>query len=218
MKRHFKYFILTTLAATFISCGTGEQNKTTGNHTNVIQLVDTLSPDTVVAAKPDLNRQYKDTIILTQTFEEEDLEANDYLKEKLKPIRENFKSINSIKEWTGVDKRKLEKIPNNGVAEYYYLNKNIEKIIVHYPTYSSSDITEYYLLNRQLSFVLEKSINTTGDSHSEIITAKSYFINNKLLHQINNQDCGSPFTDEYLLGEQKRIMDNFKNIIARLNK
>ena len=47
---------------------------------------------------------------------------------------------------------------------------------------------------------------------SEIVEIRSYFLNGKLIHQINNQDCGSPFYDEYLLGEQKRITSEFASI------
>jgi len=48
---------------------------------------------------------------------------------------------------------------------------------------------------------------------SEIIEDRSYFENGKLLHQINNQDCGSPFSDNYLPEAQKSIKTDFDKLI-----
>jgi hypothetical protein len=49
---------------------------------------------------------------------------------------------------------------------------------------------------------------------SEITEDRSYFESGKLIHQANNQDCGSPFTDDYLMDEQKRIVASFKELVA----
>ncbi|MEO6254797.1 MAG: hypothetical protein ABIO79_15915 [Ferruginibacter sp.] len=85
-------------------------------------------------------------------------------------------------------------------------------------------LTEYYLLKGQLSFVFEKSYKYNRpiyyDSASqafdfekfEIIEDRSYFENRKLIHQVNNQDCGSPFADNYLLEEQKRLNPDFDKL------
>ena len=48
---------------------------------------------------------------------------------------------------------------------------------------------------------------------SEIVEDRSYFENGKLLHQLNNQDCGSPFAEDYLLEEQKRIKTDVEKLI-----
>lgn len=53
---------------------------------------------------------------------------------------------------------------------------------------------------------------------SEIIEDRSYFETGKLLHQINNQDCGSPFADDYLLEEHKRIKTCFEKLIEQTKK
>ena len=98
-------------------------------------------------------------------------------------------------------------------------------------------LTEYYLLNGQLSFVFEKrrkynrplyydksAMRENNDTEafdfnqSEIIEDRSYFENGKLLHQINNQDCGAPFADDYLLEEQKRIKTYFEKLIDQTKK
>ena len=48
---------------------------------------------------------------------------------------------------------------------------------------------------------------------STIIEDRSYFDNGILLHQLNNKDFGSPFADDYLLKEQKRIKEDFEKLI-----
>jgi hypothetical protein len=50
---------------------------------------------------------------------------------------------------------------------------------------------------------------------SKIIEDRSYFDNGKLIHQINNQDCGSSFSGDYLLNEQKSIITDFEKLIDR---
>ena len=60
----------------------------------------------------------------------------------------------------------------------------------------------------------ENNDNQTFDiEESEIIEDRSYFQNGKLIHQINNQDCGSPFAAEYLLEEQKRLKKSFDKLL-----
>ena len=53
---------------------------------------------------------------------------------------------------------------------------------------------------------------------SEIIEDRSYFSNGRLIHQISNQDCGSPFTEDYLAEEQKRIKDSFDKLMKLKKK
>jgi hypothetical protein len=54
-------------------------------------------------------QQEKDSLKSDTVFEE-------YLGERLKPIRANFKRINEITEWTSVDKRKLNQSTEGGAA------------------------------------------------------------------------------------------------------
>ncbi|MDP2388507.1 MAG: hypothetical protein Q8M29_19190 [Bacteroidota bacterium] len=156
-----------------------------------------------------------ESVKLTESKNEKDEPINDYLTEQLKPIRENFHKINSISQWSSVDKRKLELTPENGLAEYYYIDGKLQKIIARYP--KTKQISEYYLLNGQLSFVVLKSVQFEGNSE-ELITDKNYFKNSKLIHKIYSQDCGAPFADDYLVEEQKLILGAFKKIKARINK
>ena len=95
-------------------------------------------------------------------------------------------------------------------------------------------LTEYYLLAGDLSFVFEKSFqynrpidwdstkmtemadNEVFDfEKSEIIEERNYFIKGKLIHQANNQDCGSPMADDYLLEEQARLINMYNELIKK---
>lgn len=173
-----------------------------------------------------------DTIELKETFNEEDLPVNEFLTDRLKSIRANFKRINSITNWTSIDTEELSESTEGGEAKFYYQNGQLEKIVVRHYGETFQLLTEYYLLNGQLSFVFEKrhrynrplyydttAMKENNDTEafdfdkSEIIEDRSYFENGKLLHQINNQDCGSPFADDYLLEEQKRIKEDFDRLI-----
>ena len=173
-----------------------------------------------------------DSLQLTESYKQEDLPINDYLTNELQPIRDNFKRLNAIKKWSKIKKIKFFESTEGGEATYYFQNENLEKIMTRHFGETFQKLTEYYLKNGKLSFVFEKTLeynrpiyydsiakkenNDTEEfdiNKSEIIEEKSYFINGKLLHQINNQDCGAPFAEEYLLEEQKRILTEFEKLL-----
>jgi hypothetical protein len=178
-----------------------------------------------------LHTYHIDTAILKETFQQDDTAYNEYLSGGLKPIRENFRRINSISKWTSVDKKELDKSTEGGEATFYYSNNILEKVVTRHFGETSQQLTEYYLLNGRLSFVFEKSykynrpiyydstsMKENNDNQafdfdkSEIVEDRSYFDKGKLIHQFNNQDCGSPFASDYLLAEQKRIMADFDKL------
>lgn len=202
---------MTLLTALIFSCGTDNNAE--------------LHSDSVDSLQPD-------TIQLRETFNEEDLPVNEYLTERLKPIRANFIRINSITNWTSIDTKELGETTEGGEARYYYQNRQLEKIVTRHFGETFQQLTEYYLMDGQLSFVFEKSykynrpmyydtkaMKENNDTEafdfdkSEIIEDRSYFDKGKLLHQINNQDGGSPFADDYLVEEQKRIKTDFEKLI-----
>jgi hypothetical protein len=219
MKNKLTYCILTFGTVIFIDCGTdsGIKKETASDTTTTKVKVDSLK---------------RDTVELKETFNEEDLPVNEYLTERLKPIRANFKRINSITNWTTVNETDLWETTEGGKAKFYSLNGQLEKIATRHFGETFQQLTEYYLLNGQLSFVFEKSYKYNRPMYydstsmkenndtvafefekSEIIEDRSYFDNGKLLHQLNSQDCGSPFADDYLLEEQKRIKTDFEKLI-----
>jgi len=180
------------------------------------------------------DRLQRDIFEMKETFNQEDIPVNKYLTDKLKPIRANFKRINSITNWTSIDTEELSESTEGGEAKYYYQNGQLEKIVARHYGEAFQLLTEYYLLNGQLSFVFEKrykynrplyydtkAMKDNNDTEafnfdkSEIIEGRSYFEYGKLLHQINNQDNGSPFADDYLLEEQRRIKADFDKLIKQ---
>ena len=212
-------YILTFLLLTSCGQSNSEQTTTSVSDTNATGI------------------SHSDTIELRESFNEEDIPANDYLTDRLKQIRANFKRINSITNWTSIDTEELSESTEGGEAKFYYQNGQIEKIATRHYGETFQLLTEYYLLNGQLSFVFEKrhkynrplyydttAMKENNDTEafdfdkSEIIENRSYFENGKLLHQINNQDCGLPFAGDYLLEEQKRIKADFDKLIGQSKK
>ena len=126
----------------------------------------------------------------------------------------------------------LESTNEGGDVTYYYLNKNLEKIVMKEFGETFQVLTEFYLLDKTISFVFEKSLKYNRPIYqdgsamkqmnedqvfnfdkSEIIEERSYFEKEMLINQLNNQDCGSPFIDDYLKGEQIRIVNKYNRIL-----
>lgn len=175
----------------------------------------------------------KDTIRIKESLNEGDIEPNEYLKERLKPIQANFKRINSITKWTSVKKKNIEgESTEGGEATYYYKNNRLEKVIARHYGETGQALIEYYLLNGKLSFVFEKdyeynrplfydkkAMKENNDTEafdfekSEIIETRNYFEGGSLLHIVNSQDCGAPFSGDYMSAEDKRMKDDFKRLL-----
>ncbi|MBN3583477.1 hypothetical protein JYB64_13845 [Algoriphagus aestuarii] len=221
MRNKLTYYILSFATLLLIGCGTDSESKSA-----------TVSDTTSIIPPVAIDSLQRDTVELKETFNQEDLPVNEYLTERLKPIRANFKRINSFTHWTKIDTKELWETTEGGEAKYYYQNGQLEKIVTRHFGETFQLLTEYYLMNGQLSFVFEKSykynrpmyydttaMKENNDTEafdfekSEIVEDRSYFENGKLLHQLNNQDCGSPFGDDYLLEEQKRIKTDFEKLI-----
>ncbi|AIM37633.1 hypothetical protein KO02_13820 [Sphingobacterium sp. ML3W] len=187
--------------------------------------------NSVAAVSPKYSLQ-KDTIQIRETFNKEDLTVNEYLTGRLKPIRANFKRINSIANWTSIITEDIWESTEGGVAKYYYLNGTLEKILSRHLGETGQLLTEYYLQDGQLSFVFEKSyqynrpiyqdatlMKELGDTEifdmakSQITEDRNYFENGELIHQFSNLDCGAPFASDYLLQEQKRINEDFNRLM-----
>jgi len=219
VKNKLTYCILTLLTFLGVGCGTDNKKETQIKTVSTSVRTDSLQ---------------RDIFEMKETFNQEDIPVNKYLTDKLKPIRANFKRINSITNWTSIDTEELSESTEGGEAKYYYQNGQLEKIVARHYGEAFQLLTEYYLLNGQLSFVFEKrykynrplyydtkAMKDNNDTEafnfdkSEIIEGRSYFEYGKLLHQINNQDNGSPFADDYLLEEQRRIKADFDKLIKQ---
>jgi hypothetical protein len=178
------------------------------------------------------NGKAKDVEEIKISENEIDEPINEYLTQKLIPIRENFKRVNSIENWIEIKQIDIWETTEGGFVNFYFQEHKLEKIITRHFGETAQKLTEYYLLNEELSFVFEKlykynrpiywdskAKEENNDTEvfefekSEIIEDRSYFANEKLLHQINNQDCGSPFASDYLMEEQERLLTEFKRLI-----
>lgn len=209
---------------TLIGCNNnGEQSVSQNDRLELVP-----EPDKDLREK--YEQQEKDSLTSDTVFEE-------YLGERLKPIRANFKRINEITEWTSVDKRKLNQSTEGGAATYYFLQDTLLKVVAIHFGETGKNIQEFYTKNGQLSFVFEQQYQynrpITWDStameknndtetfdidKSEIIEDRSYFENGVLIRQINNQDCGSPFAEDYLKEERVRLKTEFEKLKERLKK
>ncbi|OCA76005.1 hypothetical protein BBI01_04735 [Chryseobacterium artocarpi] len=174
-----------------------------------------------------------DTVRIKESRNEEDIEPNEYLKARLKPIQANFKRINSITKWTSIKKKSIEgESAEGGEASFYYKNKRLEKIIARHYGETGQVLIEYYLLNGNLSFVFEKdykynrplfydqkTMKENNDTEffdfekSEITETRNYFEKGSLIHIVNSQDCGAPFSGQYMNEEDKSMKDDFKRLL-----
>ncbi len=217
MKIKILFAIIPTVLIILVSCNSAKQKDASTKKETANVLTDTL---------------HRDSIALKETFKEDDVVYNEFATDSLKLIRQNFKRINSITKWSAVNKKDLWETTEGGEANFYYLNGVLEKIAARNYGETFQQLTEYYLLNKKLSFVFEKTyrynrpmyydsaaMKANNDTEtfdmekSGIIEDRSYFKNEILFHQVNNQDCGSPFAKSYLLKEQKRIKEDFNNLM-----
>lgn len=163
-------------------------------------------------------QKQKETLKVSTNLEDV---SSDYLKEELSPIRKNFKRINSIQKWTKIKTYDTDDSAEGGYINYYYLDGKLEKILVRKFGESSQYLAEYYFLNNKLSFLFEKrivyNVPFTWEEYDEkldkIEEDRYYFKNNRLLHLISNQDCGTPFASYFLNEEGKRKLDEFIELI-----
>ncbi|NML71155.1 hypothetical protein HHL23_15300 [Chryseobacterium sp. RP-3-3] len=174
-----------------------------------------------------------DTIKIKESFRENDIAVNEYLTDRLKPIRANFKRINSINQWSSIKKKDIEgESAEGGEAVFYDQKGRLEKMTTRLYGEMGQVLTEYYLLNGHLSFVFEKiytynrpmfyDVKAMKENHdteafdfkkSEIEENRNYFEKEKLVHVTNSLDCGAPFSSDYIEGEQKRISEAFQKLL-----
>lgn len=132
----------------------------------------------------------------------------DYLAEKLKPIKTNFQKINNRTNWTEIKKIELWESTEGGQATFYFFKDSIKKIVVRTFGETFQKIDEYYTFNGQVSFSYEKTykynrpigwdskkMKEMGDDElwdfnkSEIIEERSYYRNNTSVDNYLDYPC-----------------------------
>ena len=220
MKRKFEKIILGIILISLPNCESKTQNENNNS-------------DKIIANKKSI---IEDNFKITESKNENDNSINEYLDEKLKPIRENFKKLNSIQygNWSNVETKYLEGSNEGGEVTYYSWNEKLDKIITKEFGETYQVLTEYYLIENKLSFVFQKGLKynrsiwknkpESSDKEvfdidkSDIIEKRSYFENGKLIYQINNEDNASPMSNKILNDEQAEIETNFKRVLKIRNE
>jgi hypothetical protein len=220
MKRKFEKIILGIILISLTNCESKTQNANNNS-------------DKIITNKKSI---IEDNFKIAESKNENDNSINEYLDEKLKPIRENFKKLNSIQygNWSNVETKYLEGSNEGGEVTYYSWNEKLDKIITKEFGETYQVLTEYYLIDNKLSFVFQKGLkynrsiwkNKPENSDKEvfdidkskIIEKRSYFENGKLIYQINNEDNSSPMSNKILNDEQAEIETNFKRVLKIRNE
>lgn len=216
MKQKSAYYILVFLSAFTIHCGI--------NHSKAVESKAEFSRVSVDSL-PTQTKQDKDTT------PEEHLPVNDQMYERLKPIRENYKRINSITNWTSIDTSEFWETPE-GEAMFYCQTGHLEKIVTRQLGETFQQLTEYYLMNGRLSFVYEriyrynrpvyydtvvmkenKDTEAFDFKKSTLIESRNYFEKGKLIYKIESKNKDASDIPGNTLKEQKRILADFEKII-----
>lgn len=153
----------------------------------------------------------------------EDIAVNEYLSEELQSIRANFKRINRIDNFDKViiDNYTSSNAVDEGEVTFYYLKNELQKVTNHQYESTQQYLTEYYLLEGKLCFVLNKTLEYNAPvesdlfdlSKSELMEDRYYFKDDILLHLLDSQDCGAPFESEYLKAEGENVLSIFKALL-----
>lgn len=175
---------------------------------------------------------YSDTGQLRKQDFEEDTIKKENSKDSLISIKNNFKRINAIKKWTIKTTDEAFQSSEGGETKFYYHDKKLEKIATVQFGEMFQMRTEYYLLNNQLSFILERlyrynrpiyydatAQKENNDSEafdlkkSTIIETRSYFEDGKLIQQTSTDSKLKDEQKQHLTEEQKRIKGDFEKLI-----
>lgn len=164
----------------------------------------------------DLKGKYekeKDSLTTDTTYQE-------FMGEKLKPIRKKLKPLLNSQKWTSMDKRKIDTKKGNGAAVYFFLDKELRKIRLLESTDSTDRFVEFYLDDNKLFFIFERHTNNyeLKNDHEfyEPFEDSLFFENDELIRIKSNMDCGAPFAEDYRKEEQIRLKTEFKKLKERL--
>ncbi|SIQ59218.1 hypothetical protein [Chryseobacterium sp. RU33C] len=179
----------------------------------------------------------QDTVKMGETLIDKDTTGSKSLKNRIKPIQANFKSINSVTKWTSVKKKDIEgESAEGGEATFYYTDKGLEKVIARHYGEMGQMLIEYYLMNGQLSFVFEKeyrynrplfydikAMKENNDMEafdlkkSKVIMTRNYFENGNIIMITNTTGRGFNISADYPYEQEKNLTESFKKLLKLAN-
>lgn len=179
----------------------------------------------------------QDTVKMGETLIDKDTTGSKSLKNRIKPIQANFKSINSVTKWTSVKKKDIEgESAEGGEATFYYTDKGLEKVIARHYGEMGQMLIEYYLMNGQLSFVFEKeyrynrplfydikAMKENNDMEafdlkkSKVIMTRNYFENGNIIMITNTTGRGFNIRADYPYEQEKNLTESFKKLLKLVN-
>lgn len=178
----------------------------------------------------------QDNELLKESLKDNDFATTDYMKAELSDVRENYSRITHKSDWTKIDTVALNESTEGGEALIYFGEDGREKFTVRYYGEMGQSLTEYFLMDGSLSLVRERRLEYNRPIYwdeeqrresedteafdpkkSILFETRTYFIDGDPVHQIDNQDCGAPFNQEYVENEGKRIWDSFSELINTID-
>ncbi len=141
-----------------------------------------------------------------------------YLIKEIKTI-DNLCHKLENKKWLKVKKYSL--LEGDSETRLYYAKKGLQKIRHTNFGETGKTIITYYLINKKIVKVTETEYQYHGNYADPTLnkkettkeTAKSYFQNSRMFHQIG-EDCGAPFTEYFLGDETTRLQERYKEILG----
>lgn len=179
------------------------------------------------------NTKAQDTVKIGETLIDKDITGSKSLKNRIKPIQANFKRINSVTKWTAVKKKDIEgESAEGGEATFYYTDKGLQKVIAKNYGEIGQKLTEYYLLNGEISFVFEKeyrynrplfydtkAMKENNDTEafdlkkSKITLTRNYFENGNIIMITNTTERGFNISADYPAEQEEKIKEDFKRLL-----
>ena len=147
-------------------------------------------------------------------------DSNEYEQYVRNIVRSNFTRINNIKRW-----QKTEKVTKDGLSSeggevtYFYSEKGLEKILIELMGESGKSVTEFYFLNKALSFIYEVDytynmpiyMDGFDQKKTKKIERRYYFKENEYFRYLTSETKSPSDSEKEQKGQE--IIDFYKKII-----
>lgn len=156
---------------------------------------------------------------------------------KIQIIKENFKDINKITNWTSTNSIELTESTEGGELIACYDKSELKKLIVSIYGETYKQIQEYYLLKNKLSFVYHKfykynrpiywdstAMKDNKDDQvfdigkSTIEEQRFYFDSDKMIQWINENNTKENSSTKEFKDKETEIANDFNRLIEKVKK